>query len=91
MGAWGTVNYRTHPDWEMEVRSLTDGEGASHILELGGAETFERSLACVAAGGHIAQIGVLTGFDVAPKLRLLMAANASIDGIFVGSAEHLRP
>ena len=88
LGAWGCVNYRSHPDWEMEVRRLTDGEGASHILELGGAGTFDRSLACVAAGGHIAQIGVLTGFDVAPNLRPLMAANASIDGIFVGSAEH---
>ncbi len=88
MGAWQTVNYRSHPDWDAEVRRLTDGDGASHILDLGGAETFARSLACVAAGGHIAQIGVLTGFAAAPNLAPLMWANADINGILVGSGEH---
>jgi len=53
---------------------LTDGVGASHILELGGPGTFDRSLKCLAAGGHIAQIGVLTGFGPQPKLWPLQAA-----------------
>ncbi len=88
LGAWGTVNYRTHPDWDAEVMRLTGGDGASHILELGGAQTFDRSLACIASGGHIALIGGLSGFDIAPGLRPLLWANASVDGVAIGSAEH---
>jgi NADPH:quinone reductase-like Zn-dependent oxidoreductase len=43
-------------------------------------------MACVAGGGQIALIGVLTGFD-APQTSLfpLMARNARLDGIYVGA------
>lgn len=88
MGAWGTVNYRSTPDWGAAVMDLTGGKGVSHILELGGADTFERSLSCMAAGAHIALIGGLTGFDISPALVPLLWANASVDGIAIGSAEH---
>lgn len=88
LGAWETVNYRTHPAWHEEVMRITDGLGASHVLELGGPDTFERSIASVAAGGNIAQIGVLTGFGPTPNLLPLQFMNASILGICVGSGEH---
>jgi NADPH:quinone reductase-like Zn-dependent oxidoreductase len=87
LGAWATVNYRTTPDWDVEVRKLTDGIGVSHLLELGGPDTFDRSLRAIAAGGHIAQIGVFTGFGPHSNLMRLQLINASIDGINVGSGE----
>lgn len=87
LGAFATVNYRTTPDWDVEVRKLTDGLGASHILELGGPDTFDRSLRAVAAWGHIAQIGVFTGFGPRSNLLRLQLINGTIDGINVGSAE----
>ncbi len=89
LGAWGTINYRTHPDWDAEVLRLTDGRGADQILDLGGPDTFDRSLACVAAGGAIALIGVLTGFDIHPNLIGLLMKNATINGIYVGSRADL--
>lgn len=87
LGAFATVNYRTTPDWDVEVRRLTDGFGVSHILELGGPDTFDRSLRALAAGGHIAQIGVFTGFGPRSNLIRLQQINGTIDGINVGSAE----
>lgn len=88
LGAWATVNYRSTPDWDIEVRRLTDGRGVSHVLELGGPDTFDRSLRALAAGGRIAQIGVFTGFGPHSNLLRLQFINADINGINVGSAEH---
>ena len=87
LGAFATVNYRTTPDWDVAVRKLTDGLGVSHILELGGPDTFDRSLRALAAWGRIAQIGVFTGFGPRSNLIRLQLINGTIDGINVGSAE----
>lgn len=89
LGAWRTINYRAAPNWEVEALKLTAGEGVDHVLELGGPETFDRSIAAVASGGSIAQIGVLTGFGPKPNLLPLQYKNANIQGICVGSGEHL--
>lgn len=88
LGAAETVNYQTHPDWDREVWRLTEGRGVDHVVEVGGPGTLQRSLKCVAAGGHIAQIGVLTGFKPAEvSLFTAVVKNARIDGIYVGSRE----
>ena len=89
LGAWETVNYKTHPEWEAEVLRLTGGQGAMHILETGGQGTFERSLKAVSAAGSIAQIGGLAGFGPQTNTMRLQLINADINGINVGSAEHL--
>lgn len=91
LGASETVNYRSHPDWEKEVHRLTGKRGVDHVIEVGGPGTLGKSLQCVAAGGHVAQIGVLTGFD-APKASLfpLTSKNATLSGIYVGHAEAFR-
>lgn len=87
LGAGATINYRTTPEWDDEVRKLTGGIGVSHLLELGGPDTFDRSLRAIAAGGHIAQIGVFTGFGPQSNLMRLQFINADINGINVGSGE----
>lgn len=88
LGATDLVNYRTTPNWHEAVIALTDDKGASHILELGGRETYALSLKAVAAGGKILQIGVLTGAGPSPDLERLQTINADIIGITVGSTEH---
>ena len=82
------INYRDTPDWDVALMKATDGRGASHILELGGPDTYDRSLRSVASGGKIIQIGVLTGFGPKPDLARLQWENADIIGVTVGSAEH---
>jgi len=88
MGARETINYHTTPDWEREVWRLTQKRGVDHVLEVGGPQTLDKSLACVASGGHLAQIGVLTGFE-APNVSLfpLVSKNATMSGIYVGHRE----
>ena len=88
LGAWQTINYRAQPDWEKAALEFTGGRGVDHILELGGPETYDRSIAAIAPGGRIAQIGVLTGFTSQPNILPLQFKNASIHGISVGSVEH---
>lgn len=90
LGAWQTINYKERTHWDQDVLDLTDGAGVDHILELGGCGTFSRSLQAVAAGGHIAQIGLLTGSGPASPLSPLQFKNADIHGICVGSREHQR-
>lgn len=83
MGAVQTINYRTTPDWEQEVWKLSEKRGVDHIVEVGG--NLEKSLRCLAAGGHIAQVGVLGGGSGATNLFPLAMKNARLDGIYVGS------
>ena len=86
LGAWATINYKTTPEWDKEVWRLTEKRGVDHVVEVGGPGTLGKSMNSVAAGGQIALIGVLTGFG-APDASLfpLVARNARLDGIYVGS------
>ena len=85
LGADATINYRTTPDWEKKVLELTGGRGADHVLEVGGAGTFAKSLRATRVGGHVALIGVLAG--VASELRVtdILMKSLRVTGIYVGS------
>jgi NADPH:quinone reductase-like Zn-dependent oxidoreductase len=87
LGAHHTINYRTTPDWEREVMTLTQGRGVDHVVEVGGVGTLAKSMAAVAPGGKIALIGVLTGRVGDASPYLLMPRWSSITGIFVGSRD----
>jgi NADPH:quinone reductase-like Zn-dependent oxidoreductase len=88
LGAWKTIKYKSQPAWDAAALDFTEGKGVDHILELGGPDTYNRSIAAIAPGGRIAQIGVLTGFASQPNILPLQFKNASINGICVGSVEH---
>lgn len=88
LGAWQGINYRVTPEWDRAAIELTHGRGVDHILELGGPATYDRSIAAIAPGGQIAQIGVLSGFGSQPNMTPLQFKNASVNGICVGSVEH---
>ncbi|OBA60564.1 hypothetical protein A5647_14210 [Mycobacterium sp. 1100029.7] len=86
LGATHLVNYRTTPNWETQVKRLTDGRGAKLIVDLGGPATLPHSLHAAAMGGTIAVIGVLTGFDMASvAVAEIMLNNLRVIGITVGS------
>ena len=87
LGADHFINYKSTPDWAKEVRKLTGNRGADHIIEVGGAGTFEQSLRAVRLGGKIAVIGILGGFVKDLNVAAIFATNATIHGITVGSRE----
>jgi NADPH:quinone reductase-like Zn-dependent oxidoreductase len=85
MGAFGTANYRTNPEWQKEVRTLTGGEGVAHVLEVGGRDTLPRAIEALAYDGHIALIGGLSGFASDVPAGRLLGMGARVSGIYVGS------
>ncbi|WP_027350662.1 zinc-dependent alcohol dehydrogenase family protein [Halotalea alkalilenta] len=85
LGAACTLNYRTNPDWGRSVRDWTGGRGVDHVIEVGGPGTLAQSLDAVRVGGHISLIGVLTGLGGEVPTGVLMAKQAKLQGIIVGS------
>ncbi len=85
MGADFTLNYRAEPEWGRRVRDWTGGKGVDHVVEVGGPRTLAQSIEAVRIGGHIALIGVLTGFSGEIPTGLFMAKQARLQGLIVGS------
>ena len=88
LGADAGINYRATPEWDTAVRSLTDGHGADHILEVGGSATLSHSVSAVADGGTVTLIGGLSGFERdAALLQRARGAGINVTPIYVGSRE----
>ena len=87
LGADETINYRTSPNWEEKVHELTSGRGADHVLEVGGAGTFAKSLRATRPGGHVAMIGVLAGIATELRVTDIVMKSLRVHGIFVGNRD----
>lgn len=85
MGAEHVINYRDEPEWGRKVKELTDGRGVDHVVEVGGPGTLSQSIEAVRIGGHISLIGVLTGRGGEVPTAKLMAKQARLQGLIVGS------
>ena len=86
IGADATINYKTTPDWDQEILKQTDGIGADHVLEVGGAGTLDRSMNAVRQGGSIYVIGSLAGpGSINP--RMINRKSIRLQGIHVGSRD----
>jgi NADPH:quinone reductase-like Zn-dependent oxidoreductase len=88
LGADAGINYKTTPNWDKAARELTGGAGVDHIIEVGGADTWNKTLRAIRIGGHIAVIGVLGGAG-SPELTLVpvLMQNLRINGVFVGNRD----
>jgi len=85
LGAFGTVNYRTDPEWQREVRALSGGEGVQHVLEVGGQDTLGKALQALGYQGHIAMIGALSGPAGAMPTGSFVGLGTRVTGVYVGS------
>lgn len=86
LGAWQTINYRENEKWWPLVREMTDGRGVDHVVEVGGAGTFDQSVRATRSGGHVSLIGVLAGPAKVNLTRVLMN-NIRVQGVLVGSRD----
>ncbi|MFP6730265.1 MAG: NAD(P)-dependent alcohol dehydrogenase [Alphaproteobacteria bacterium] len=84
LGADETINYRLDPDWHRTVKKLTHGKGCDRVLELGGAETLEKSLRAVKTGGLVILIGTVTGSVATVRLPLILTRNITLHSVSVG-------
>lgn len=85
LGADDLINYKTTPSWGEKAKALTDGRGVDQVIEVGGPATFAQSIAACRLGGHIALIGVLSGFAGEVFMPALFTAQIRVSGISVGS------
>ncbi|HEY7643154.1 MAG TPA: NAD(P)-dependent alcohol dehydrogenase [Steroidobacteraceae bacterium] len=85
LGADAVINYKAAPEWGRKARELTDGRGVDHVIEVGGPATFMQSIAACRTGGHIAIVGVLTGFVGEISIPALFSNQIRTSGISIGS------
>ncbi len=88
LGADFGINYATNPDWEKAVLDNTNGSGADHVIDVGGARTINQSIAAVRIGGRVSVVGILTG-PIAESFNIVavMLKKPTIQGINGGSRE----
>lgn len=87
LGADHIINYRDVEAWGAKALELTGGHGVDCVVEIGGPGTLDQSMMATRVGGHIALIGVLTGFAGPVQTGLLMAKNLRVQGLTVGSRQ----
>lgn len=87
IGADVGINYTKEPEWERRILELTNGKGADHIIELGGA-TLNRSVTAARTGGRISLIGLLSGSSV-DEFQLIptFQKKLTLQGINVGNRD----
>jgi len=83
LGATDTVNYRATPDWDQAVRRLTGGRGVDMVVEVGGGDTFDRSIRATRDGGQLLRVGDLSG-GVDPS-RITIERGVTVTPVVVGS------
>ena len=84
LGCDETINYTVDDRWDKRVREITGGDGADHVIEVGGAGTFDRSVRSLRPDGHMSLIGVLAAGHKTPNLTAVLMHQIRVQGIFVG-------
>lgn len=84
-GAYGTIDYKSTPNWVRSVLAVTDGVGVHHVIEIRGQTSLPQSVAVLANGGQISLAGWMDGTDASIPMAALIARDASVNAFHVGS------
>lgn len=71
-------------DWPAEVKRLTGGRGADHVLEIAGGANLSRTLEALAPNGTVSIIGLLEGGAAEGLAMQAVRSRATIRGIRIG-------
>lgn len=85
LGADEVINYRLTPDWGKEAARLSGVDGVEHVIEVGGAGTFQQSVRAARFSGNIGLIGILSGREAATEIFSIVPKGLNVFGIYVGS------
>ncbi len=83
LGADHVINYKKE-DFAEAVKRITGGGLADIAIDHIGADTFNRSLACLRRGGSLVTFGATSGDEVRVSLRHLFGKNIRVHGVYVG-------
>jgi NADPH:quinone reductase-like Zn-dependent oxidoreductase len=92
LGADHVINYRSEPEWGTSARRMIGGRGVDVVLEVGGANTLEQAMNCLAFDGDVCCIGAVAGTDWSrPRLDFslfdLVPTSRHVHGSMVGSRQ----
>ncbi|PWC30609.1 NAD(P)H-quinone oxidoreductase [Teichococcus aestuarii] len=80
LGADAAINYKEQ-DFTAEVKRLTDGRGVDVLLDMVGADYFQRNLRCMAKDGRLVIIAFLSGHEAEKvDLRPIMVKRLTVTG-----------
>ena len=79
LGAFGAINYRTQ-DFASVVKDLTNDQGVDLVLDMVGAEYFERNINVLRTNGRLVFIATLSGKVTQMDIRVLMAKRLTLKG-----------
>jgi NADPH:quinone reductase-like Zn-dependent oxidoreductase len=88
LGAEEAVNY-ADGDFVREVRRWTGKRGVDVAVDHVGADTFQRTLKCLAKGGRYVTCGATSGPEMQTDFRLVFFKGLSILGSTMGAAHEL--
>ena len=87
LGADEVINYRSTPEWGKEAVRLSGVDGVDHVIEVGGAGTFQQSVRASRFGGNIGLIGILSGKEATTEIFSIVPKILNVFGVYVGSRE----
>ena len=85
MGAAATLDYKAEPKWGDAARTAAGNGGVDLVVEVGGAGTFDQSVASLRYGGHMSLLGILAGTQGPITTYAVFHKNIRIRGVYVGS------
>jgi NADPH:quinone reductase-like Zn-dependent oxidoreductase len=85
LGATSLIDVRASPAWDERVRELTSGLGADHVIDVGGGEGLDRSIAACRTGGSVSLIGFLGGSKATIDLPAAFRRMVTLRAASVGS------
>lgn len=88
LGADFVVDH-SRPDWNGEVRRITERRGVDVVFEHVGAATWEHSLSCLTRNGRLVTCGGHTGFKVTVDLWHFFVKQMTLIGSFAGTRQDL--
>ena len=85
MGAAVTIDYKGDAKWGDTARAAAGKGGVDLVVEVGGAGTFDQSVASLRYGGHMSLLGILAGTQGPINTYAIFHKNIRIRGVYVGS------
>lgn len=85
LGADEVINYRSTPEWGKEAARLSGVDGVDHVIEVGGAGTFQQSVRACRFHGNIGLIGILSGREAETEIFSIVPKGLNVFGVYVGS------
>lgn len=87
LGVGKVIDSGAVPDWGARAQALSGGRGVDHVMEVVGPATLGLSLDVCRIGGHLALMGVLSGFSGDLSIPSIVTRQARVTGISLGSRE----